>query len=51
MPTIKFNMLWQAAGQYAFLGTGGVWFVAGIFVGSSLGFLFAAIARMGSDWE
>jgi hypothetical protein len=44
-------MLWQATGQCAFLGTAGVWFVAGIFVGSSLGILFTAIARMGSEWQ
>jgi hypothetical protein len=51
LPTIKSVMLWQTIGQYAFLGTSGLWFLAGIFVGSSLGVLFAAIARMGSDWE
>ena len=51
LPTVKFFMLWHTTGEYALLGTVGVWFVAGIFVGSSLGVLFAAIARMGSDWE
>jgi hypothetical protein len=37
--------------QCAFAGTGGMWFLGGILVGASFGVLFAAIARMGSDWE
>jgi hypothetical protein len=37
--------------QCTFAGTGGLWFLAGILVGSSLGVLFAAIARLGCDRE
>ncbi len=32
-------------------GAGGAWFVAGILVGTSLGVLFIAIVRMGSNRE
>ena len=41
----------QIAAQCAFAGTGGLWFLAGILVGTSLGVFLLAIARMGNDRE
>jgi hypothetical protein len=37
--------------QHVLAGTDVLWFAGGIFFGANLGFLFAAIARMGNDWE
>jgi hypothetical protein len=41
----------QIVAQCAFTGTGGLWFLAGILVGTSFGLLFLAIVRIGSDRE
>ena len=43
------SIMASLAAQCTFAGTGGLWFLAGILVGTSLGVLFAAIVRMGSD--
>jgi len=43
------SIMASLAAQCTFAGTGGLWFLAGILVGTSLGVLFTAIVRMGSD--